>query len=152
MPKLTIITTLPENAPMSLLLEADPSEVQIQKYLEESLIYVAMLNSEAVGVCVVKAMPLRSAELMNIAVCPTHQSKGIGSQLLLHAIKQTKQLGIKTLTLGTGTFGYQLSFYQRVGFRVTSIDKDFFLNHYDAPIFENGIQHKDMLRLTLSLQ
>ncbi|WP_331435775.1 hypothetical protein [Photobacterium gaetbulicola] len=53
--------------------------------------------------------------------------------------------------MGTGTFGYQLAFYQREGFRVVGIDKDFFLDHYDEPVMENGIQHKDMLRLQLIL-
>lgn len=53
------------------------------------------------------------------------------------------------LEVGTGTFGHQLAFYQRLGFRVTHVDRGFFLDNYDAPIFEDGIQHKDMLRLTL---
>ena len=35
------------------------------------------------------------------------------------------------------------------GFRVTSIDYDFFVKNYPEPIFENGIQLFDMLRLTL---
>ncbi len=49
----------------------------------------------------------------------------------------------------TGTFGYQLTFYQREGFRVDSIDKDFFLVNYEKPIYEAGIQLQDMLRLVL---
>jgi len=32
-----------------------------------------------------------------------------------------------------------------------SIDKDFFLKNYSEPIFELGIQHKDMLRLAMLL-
>jgi len=44
-----------------------------------------------------------------------------------------------------------LAFYQRFGFRVDSILKDYFIINYDEPIFENGIQLKDMLRLILKL-
>ncbi len=136
---------------MPLLLEADPSEKQVRTYLASSHIYVAKQGDKDVGVCVIKPLENNSAELMNIAVCPHLQAGGIGRQLLEHVIEQSRQQGLKNLTLGTGTFGYQLTFYQRAGFRVTSIDKDFFLIHYDEPIFENGIQHKDMLRLTLAL-
>ncbi len=53
------------------------------------------------------------------------------------------------MEVGTGSFGYQLAFYQRHGFRVTSIDRDFFARNYPEPIFEDGIQLFDMLRLTL---
>jgi len=53
------------------------------------------------------------------------------------------------MEVGTGTFGYQLAFYQRHGFRVTAIDRDFFVQNYPEPIFEDGIQLHDMLRLTL---
>ena len=51
--------------------------------------------------------------------------------------------------MGTGTFDYQLAFYQRHGFCVTSIDHDFFVKNYPEPIFEDGIQLVDMLRLSL---
>ena len=86
---------------------------------------------------------------MNIAVSPSNQQHGIGTRLLETVIDRMKESGAKGIEVGTGTFGYQLTFYQRQGFRVDRIDKDFFLKNYPEPIFENGIQHKDMLRLTL---
>jgi hypothetical protein len=58
-------------------------------------------------------------------------------------------MGACRLEAGTGTFGYQLAYYQREGFRVSAIDRNFFLDNYPEPIYENGIQHKDMPRLTL---
>jgi hypothetical protein len=64
-------------------------------------------------------------------------------------IERVKESGAKQLVVGTGTFGYQLTFYQRQGFRVESINKDFFLENYTEPVIENGIQHKDMFRLIL---
>jgi hypothetical protein len=60
-----------------------------------------------------------------------------------------RNYGARQLEVGTGTFGYQLAFYQRHGFRVTSIDCDFFVKNYPEPILEDGIQLVDMLRLTL---
>jgi ribosomal protein S18 acetylase RimI-like enzyme len=86
---------------------------------------------------------------MNIAVAPEHQRQGIGCKLLSHAIETARLRGAKKLLVGTGTFGYQLMFYQRAGFRVVSVERDFFLTNYSEPIFEHGIQHKDMLRLEI---
>ena len=48
----------------------------------------------------------------------------------------------------TGSFGDQLVFYQRAGFRVTGIVRDFFLKHYTTQLWERGVQHRDMLRLS----
>ena len=87
---------------------------------------------------------------MNIYVAPEHQRNGIGRKLLQHVIASTREAQVKRLEVGTGTFGYQLAFYQREGFRADAIDKDFFLNNYEEPIYENGIQLKDMLRFALS--
>lgn len=89
---------------------------------------------------------------MNIAVAPSRQQRGIGTTLLGHVISVFREEGACRLEVGTGTFGYQLAFYQRQGFRVTGIDTNFFLTNYPEPIFEDGIQLKDMLRLTLVLR
>lgn len=45
-------------------------------------------------------------------------------------------------------FFYKLALYQKCGFRMTGIDKDFFVRHYEEAIFENGIQVVDMVRLS----
>lgn len=42
----------------------------------------------------------------------------------------------------------QLYLYQKCGFRMTSIDRDFFVRHYAEPIIENGLVLKDMVRLS----
>ena len=65
-------------------------------------------------------------------------------------IEHYRRLGAGRLEVGTGSFGYQLAFYQHQGFRVTRIERDFFVEHYPEPIIEDGIRHMDMLRLTLS--
>ncbi|MDQ7730634.1 GNAT family N-acetyltransferase [Halomonas sp. SpR8] len=134
---------------MNLLLLADPSEEAIKKYLNYSRCFLAYVNDVVVGVCVLKPIAGGMVELMNIAVSSSYQQRGIGTQLLRNIIDKVKESGEKGLEVGTGTFGYQLAFYQRQGFRVKSIDKDFFLKNYPEPIMENGVQHQDMLRLTL---
>ena len=141
----------PDLVPQKLLLEADPSIERINQYLEDSLCYVAVIQKEIVGVCVLKPIDKNRIELFNIAVLPENQKSGIGSQLLQFVLDSLREKNIESVELGTGTFGYQLTFYQRFGFRVDSIRKDYFINNYDEPIFENEIQLKDMLRLILKL-
>jgi ribosomal protein S18 acetylase RimI-like enzyme len=141
----------PDLVPQKLLLEADPSIERVNQYLEGSLCYVAVIQKEIVGVCVLNTIGKNKIELFNIAVLPEKQKSGIGTQLLEFILDSVREKDIESVELGTGTFGYQLAFYQRFGFRVDSILKDHFINNYDEPIFENGIQIKDMLRLVLKL-
>lgn len=136
-------------APIELLLQADPSVEKIKAYLPRSKCFVAMLKGEPVGAYVVQCIAPKVYELMSIAVLPEHQRKGIGSELLKHAVTTVRNMGARRLEVGTGTFGYQLAYYQREGFRVVAIEKDFFLVNYKEPIYENGIQLKDMLRLAV---
>lgn len=136
---------------MELLLLADPSEDKIRSYLPDSRCFVVSSGAVVVGACVVRPRGPGTHEVMSIAVHPACQKSGHGTALLKWVIGFFRGSGARQLEVGTGTFGYQLAFYQRQGFRVTSIDRDFFVRNYPEPIFENGIQLFDMLRLTLRL-
>lgn len=146
---LSIQEVAPTQAPIALLLLADPSEEKLRSYLPASRCFVASCNGGVVGACVVQPLGSRAHELMCIAVDPAHQRSGYGHALLKHVIDLFRESGARTLQVGTGSFGYQLAFYQRHGFRVTGIDRDFFIDNYPEPLFEDGIQLFDMLRLTL---
>ncbi|MEM6840971.1 MAG: GNAT family N-acetyltransferase [Bacteroidota bacterium] len=136
-----------KETPLDLLLLADPSEKMINSYLPQADCYVAEQQRQVVGVCVVKKLSVPTAEIMNIAIRPENQGEGIGTQLLRYVINQILTEGIIQIYLGTGSFGYQLTFYQRLGFRVVAVERDYFLNNYDKPLFELGVQHKDRLVL-----
>lgn len=145
------IEVSPLSVPLDLLLEADPSHDSIQSYVNESRCFVIKRLGEVVGACLVQCHADNAAEILNLAVYPEFQSQGLGSGLLRFVLSSLRAEKRTCVELGTGTFGYQLTFYQRLGFRVNSVEKDYFLNHYPEPIFENGIQHKDMLRLSIEL-
>ncbi|PWV63184.1 GNAT family N-acetyltransferase [Plasticicumulans acidivorans] len=140
----------PDIVPRALWLLADPSPEKIAAYLPLSTCFAAFIDATVVGACAVQARSACIYELMNIAVMPGHQKLGVGTQLLQHVITALRSHGAEHIEVGTGSFGYQLSFYQRQGFRVTSIDKDFFVRNYADPIIEDGIQLLDRLRLTIS--
>ncbi len=137
--------------PLDLLLEADPSEASISSYLSDSWCFAALDNGCVLAACIVKPQTNSLAEIFNVSVYPKLQGQGVGSELLKSVLSQLSSKGISRVELGTGTFGYQLTYYQRLGFRVDSIVKDYFLLNYPEPIYENGIQHKDMLRLYVQL-
>ena len=137
--------------PLSLLLIADPSEIKISEYLEGSICFGAYVHNELVTVCVTNSNGDGETEIFNIASLPNMQQNGTGSKLLEFVINEFAKRKVKKLVLGSGAFGYHLTFYQRLGFRVESVVKDFFTENYDEPIYENGIQHHDMLRLVINL-
>ena len=139
------------DAPIELLLLADPSEDKIRSYLSESKCFVASAGAAVVGACVVQPRGMGAHEIMCIAVCLDCQKSGYGTALLKWVVDFFRRSGARQLEVGTGSFGYQLAFYQRLGFRVTSIGHDFFVENYPEPIFENGIRLRDMLRLSLPL-
>jgi uncharacterized glyoxalase superfamily protein PhnB/GNAT superfamily N-acetyltransferase len=137
------------DAPMDLLLLADPSEDRINSYLPNSRCFVASDDGVVVGACVVQPLGAGVYGLMSIAVDPAHQRSGHGTALLKWIIEFFREASADQIEVGTGAFGYQLAFYQRHGFRVTAIDRDFFVKNYPKPVFDGGIQLFDMLRLTL---
>ena len=136
---------------MNLLLEADPSEAKVREYLAGATCFGAFIGSQLVSVCVTNVNSEGDTELFNIASLPYMQGQGVGTRLLEFVISELASQKVAKLVLGTGTFGYQLTFYQRLGFRVDAVVKNFFIDNYAEPIYEDGIQHCDMLRLSLNL-
>ncbi|QNG59063.1 GNAT family N-acetyltransferase [Bacillus sp. PAMC26568] len=140
-------------APMDLLLEADPFEEKIGKYIKTSDIYIAELNNTAAAVMVLTPISINSMELMNLAVDTGARGKGIAKKLIAYAEKVCAAQKMDTLVVGTGNSSLdQLALYQKCGFRMKEILEDFFIKHYNEPIFENGIQCRDMVRLNLKIK
>lgn len=132
----------------ALLLLADPSQNNINEYLNKSLIYGAYINNVLIGVYVLFPVNEQTMEIKNIAVSENFQKRGIGTLLLHHAKKETVSKGYLHLIIGTANSSIsQLSLYQKNGFEMYEIKRDFFIENYNEPIFENGIQAKHMIML-----
>ncbi|GAA4714414.1 GNAT family N-acetyltransferase [Brevibacillus fulvus] len=141
-----------EAAPLELLVLADPSPRHITDYLQRGDCYVAEANEQIVGVYVLLPTRPYTVELVNVAVAEAHQGHGLGKQLVAHAVQTAKRLGFATIELGTGNSSIgQLALYQKCGFRITGVDRDYFVRHYAEPIYENGLRCRDMVRLSLDL-
>ncbi len=141
-----------DDIPYDLLLLADPSKDLVNEYVNRGSCYIAVKDQEEIGVFVLLPTRPDTVEIVNIAVAPSYQGMGIGKSLVLHAIEKARDLNVKTVELGSGNSSMnQLALYQKCGFRITGVDKDFFIRHYNEEIFENGIQCIDMVRLSMDL-
>ncbi len=138
--------------PYHLLLMADPSKKIIDTYIFNSDVYVSDHSGQITGCYVLYQIDSEVMEIKNIAVDEAGQGKGLGTTLLYDAIDRAKSAGCKRIIIGTGNSSVgQLYLYQKVGFRITGINPNFFRDHYQEPIIENGIECRDMIMLTKEL-
>ncbi|WP_234972553.1 GNAT family N-acetyltransferase [Salimicrobium salexigens] len=137
--------------PMELLLEADPMKDHVIDYINRGDVFVAEEAGEVIGVMVLLPTRPGTLEVVNIAVSGSHRGKGVGSRLLQFAAEAAE--GYENMETGTGNSSIgQLLFYQRNGFRIDHVDKDFFIKQYEDDIWENGIQCRDMIRLVKTIE
>mgnify|MGYP001767436975 CR=1 FL=1 len=141
-----------ENIPYSLLLLADETREGINAYIHDSTIFVVEHQDEMIAVCATVMKDEEVMEIINIAVREDYQNNGIGYWLLLEIIKKAREQGYSELIIGTADCAEkQLYLYQKAGFRFSRVIKDFYIRKYPMPIFENGIQLKDMVILSITL-
>ncbi|MCD2425605.1 GNAT family N-acetyltransferase [Niabella pedocola] len=134
--------------PFGLLLLADETIAAIEKYIYASAVYVLMQSGETIGVAALYPLSADELEIKNIAVAASHQNKGFGSFLIRQLIELARTQQYKMLVVGTADTGLQqIRFYERNGFKKYALRKNFFIEHYPQPIFENGVQLKDMVLL-----
>lgn len=130
---------------LELLLLGDEQENMIDRYLERGAMYV-LEDPEPVGVCVVTDEGNGILELKNIAVSPAVQGRGYGRAML--KFLQSRYRGqYRLLQAGTGDSPLTVPFYEACGFRRSHVIPDFFTQHYDHPIFEAGVQLRDLVYL-----
>ena len=140
------------DVPWDLLLDADPSRARVESYLDFEWTRVARDDTTALGVYVLAPRDAHRFELMNIAVREDCRGIGLGRRLLGHAIGLAEAKGGRVVEVGTGNSSFDaLAFYQRAGFRIVGVIRDFFTENYPQPIVENGILCRDMVRLELEL-
>lgn len=135
--------------PYHLLLLADETKEAIDQYIFKSDIYLLHDGTEDIAVMALFKTSDTEIEIKNIAVIESYRSKGIGSILMKKAKEIARENHYKTLTVGTSDTGFQqIRFYEKNGFIKTEIRKDFFIENYPFPIYENGLQMRDMILLT----
>ena len=134
---------------LPLLLLADEQEDMIDRYLERGTMYLldddgpkseCVVTDEGDGILVIK----------NIATDPAFQRKGYGKALI--AFLETRYRGrYRILQVGTGDSPATIPFYEGCGFTRSHRLTNFFVEHYDHPIYEDGVQLVDMVYLRKEL-
>ena len=133
-----------KKAYMDLLLLADEQEDMIDRYLERGDMFV-LEDGGVLAECVVTREGDGVYELKNIAVAPDCQRRGYGKQLIEFAFSYYGDC--ERMLVGTGDVPSSLGFYHSCGFTESHRVKNFFTDHYDHPMFEDGKQLVDMVYL-----
>ena len=130
---------------LSLLLLADEQEDMVERYIERGTMYV-LADDGVKCECIVTDEGNGILEIKNIATIPEFQRKGYGKALIdFLAAKYKGQYAL--IQVGTGYSPLTIPFYEKCGFVRSHIMKNFFVDHYDHPIVECGIQLIDMVYL-----
>lgn len=145
--------TKEEPVPYDLLLLADEEMQAIERYIHQSDIYVAEADNKIIAVYALCPVDEHTAEIKAIAVDEVYQNQGIGKLMLKDAEVRAQEKEIRELIIGTPAIAQkQLAIYQKTGFKLFDVKKDFFITYYSEPIFEDGIQLKDMAMLSKRLK
>ena len=134
---------------LDLLLLADEQEDMIDRYLEKGKMYVLDDNGVKCE-CVITDEGNGVLEIKNIAAVPEYQGKGYARTLIEFLAKQYRGQ-YSVLQVGTGDSPLTIPFYEKCGFVPSHIVSNFFTDNYDHPIFECGVQLRDMVYLKGSL-
>lgn len=138
----------------ALFSEADDSESEIAAYKNLGEVLVAIDEGEIVGhVQIVNSGEPGVAEIKSIAVYEDQRSKGIGTMLIQAALERCREMDARQVQVATAAASTDaLKFYQRQGFRLSRIIRDFYIpergyRHYVL----NGIPLRDEVILELEL-
>ena len=130
---------------LPLLLLADEQEDMIDRYLERGTMYV-LEDGGVKAECVVTDEGGGILELKNLAVEPESQRKGYGKALIDFLVCKYKGR-YSVLQVGTGDSPLTIPFYEKCGFVRSHKIENFFIDNYDHPIYECGVQLTDMIYL-----
>lgn len=130
---------------LTLLLLADEQEDMIDRYIKKGTMYVLDDNGIKCE-CVVTDEGNGILEIKNIATVPEYQKKGYGKAMIDFLIQKYKDQ-YQILQAGTGGSPLTIPFYEKCGFVRSHCIKNFFLDHYNHPIYECGVQLTDMVYL-----
>ena len=131
---------------LALLLLADPEEEAIDKYINDCEIFEFYHKDILIGQGAIKQLSSTIYEIKNFAIYEKFHNCGYGKILIKLLCKKYLE-NFKNIEILVGTSEQGVGFYKKCGFQFSHVIKDFFITNYKQPIFENGIQCKDMFYL-----
>lgn len=131
---------------LDLLLLADPEEEAIDKYIDNCEVFEFYHRDILIGQGAVMELSSTVYEIKNFAIYEKFHNCGYG-KILINLLCEKYLENFKNRYIIVGTSEQGVGFYKKCGFQFSHIVKDFFITNYKQPIFENGIQCKDMFYL-----
>jgi ribosomal protein S18 acetylase RimI-like enzyme len=134
---------------------AEDSPAALDAYLHRGVVLVAVSGREVVGhLQLVGTSVDGEVELKNMAVREELQGQGLGRRLVEAAIDRLTAEKATLLLVATAAADIgNLRFYQRLGFRMRSVERDAFTpaTGYPAGLRIDGIELRDRVWLDLAL-
>jgi ribosomal protein S18 acetylase RimI-like enzyme len=132
---------------------AEDSARELDSYLDAGVVLVAACGEEIVGHLQLTDTPIADEiEVKNLAVRPAHRRRGIGRALIAAALELAARDARGRVRVATAAADIEnLRFYQRLGFRMRSIDRDAFTpaTGYACDLKVHGIQLRDRVWLDI---
>jgi predicted N-acetyltransferase YhbS len=114
---------------------ADDSSVLLDAYIDAGTVFVALDGDEVIGhLQLTTTGDAHLVEIKNMAVAGKRQGTGVGRALIEHTLEQARHEGATRVLVATGAADVgNLRFYQRLGFRMLSIERDAFTPAFGYP-------------------
>ncbi|HMK12317.1 MAG TPA: GNAT family N-acetyltransferase [Acidimicrobiales bacterium] len=129
---------------------AEDSDSQLDTALDDGTLYAI----DDIGVVLVLDHAEREREMRYVAVAKSRQREGIGRQMLAAVEDAERARGTRRLLVGTSAADPgNLAFYQRCGFRLLSIERDYFSPERGYPVgfTIDGLLAVDMVWMDMPL-
>lgn len=130
---------------------AEDSAAELNGYIEAGRVLVAIKGDDVAGhLQLTETGSATELEVKNMAVLPAMQGRGVGRALMAAAIELAGAEARSTLIVATAAADIgNLRFYQRLGFRMRSIERDAFTEAtgYERGLLIDGIELRDRVWL-----
>ncbi|HTI15891.1 MAG TPA: GNAT family N-acetyltransferase [Dictyobacter sp.] len=133
---------------LPILHDADEDDGRIRNLLLDGkhITYIAYDEQRIVGAVTMRWEEAES-EIEYIAVHADLRGQGYGTALVAAIVKEAATRNVTDIIVGTDNTSLEnIAFYQRCGFRMDAVRRDFF-SYIQPPVVRNGIQMQDMLLL-----
>ncbi|HEU5301606.1 MAG TPA: GNAT family N-acetyltransferase [Acidimicrobiia bacterium] len=133
---------------LPLLFLAEDAHDHVRAHRDDGELFVYGTADDVIGV--VQAVPREPSvvELTLVAVDERHQGRGHGIAMLDAVVAQLGSSGASRVVVGTAAAGTgTMRFYQRGGFRMHSVERDYFdaARGYDGTEVIDGLAIRDLV-------
>jgi N-acetylglutamate synthase-like GNAT family acetyltransferase len=129
-----------------MLLQAELSESALRWSLDNlsDTVYRMDEDGKLAGAATVR-WNKEPVEILELAVDKRRHGQGLGRRMIEYLLAEARQRDLQELFVGTANSSIgNIVFYQKCGFRMDSVRKDYFWYHR-TPVYENGLRTRDLL-------